>query len=96
MANFATFSVLGNIFFSELCEDVQANVCREVGITRTTFPNFYTQPSQSAALVTFNKYINESCSRNATLLYCNLFFSRCSDDGKIEYPCKSLCLGNYK
>ncbi|VDI22338.1 Hypothetical predicted protein [Mytilus galloprovincialis] len=76
------------------CEEVQTDVCRQFGITKTAFPNFFSQYSQEAALNTFNNYIikeNVSCSDNATLFYCSSFFPKC-DNGKTELPCKELCL----
>ncbi|XP_063429737.1 uncharacterized protein LOC134712276 [Mytilus trossulus] len=79
------------------CEEVQADVCRQFGITKTTFPNFFSQYSQESALNTFNRYIikeNVSCSDNATLFYCSSFFPKC-DNGKIKFPCKELCLDVY-
>ncbi|XP_071165100.1 uncharacterized protein [Mytilus edulis] len=79
------------------CEEVQADVCRQLGITKTAFPNFFSQYSQEAALDTFNNYIikeNVSCSDNATLFYCSSFFPKC-DNGKIKFPCKELCLAVY-
>ncbi|XP_071165096.1 uncharacterized protein [Mytilus edulis] len=79
------------------CEEVQADVCRQFGITKTAFPNFFSQYSQEAALGTFNNYIikeNVSCSDNATLFYCSSFFPKC-DNGKIKFPCKELCLAVY-
>ncbi|XP_052104698.1 uncharacterized protein LOC127737808 isoform X2 [Mytilus californianus] len=79
------------------CEEVQADVCRQFGITKTTFPNFFSQYTQEAALDTFNNYIikeNMSCSDNATLFYCSSFFPKC-ENGKIELPCKELCLAVY-
>ncbi|XP_076096810.1 uncharacterized protein LOC143067431 isoform X1 [Mytilus galloprovincialis] len=79
------------------CEEVQADVCRQFGITKTAFPNFFSQYSQEAALDTFNNNIineNVSCSDNATLFYCSSFFPKC-DNGKIKFPCKELCLAVY-
>ncbi|XP_071144475.1 uncharacterized protein [Mytilus edulis] len=80
---------------TEKCEAVQANVCHPVGLTKTTFPNFYSQNSQDEALKTFNSYINDTCSANATLFYCSSFFPHC-DQGHKQNPCKSLCLAALK
>ncbi|CAC5369514.1 CORIN [Mytilus coruscus] len=80
---------------TEKCEAVQADVCHPVGLTKTAFPNFYSQFSQGEALKTFNSYINDSCSNNATLFYCSSFFPRC-DQGHKQFPCKNLCLAASK
>ncbi|VDH95309.1 corin [Mytilus galloprovincialis] len=80
---------------TEKCEAVQADVCHPVGLTKTSFPNFYGQFKQDVALKTFNSYINDSCSANATLFYCSSFFPRCDQEHK-QNPCKSLCLAALK
>ncbi|CAM1330904.1 Uncharacterised protein g10415 [Pycnogonum litorale] len=76
------------------CEPITIPMCAHYFYNYTMMPNFIgdvTQPSAGYKVQEYQSLVNSKCSHRIRLFLCSLFLPRCSEDGKLSLPCRSLC-----
>ncbi|XP_062995058.1 membrane frizzled-related protein [Elgaria multicarinata webbii] len=79
------------------CEPVTVEMCLGLSYNTTSFPNIWlTIPDQQGAEELLQDYLmlkELSCYPSLRLLMCSLFVPKCTPDGGVLQPCRSVCLG---
>ncbi|EMP29012.1 Membrane frizzled-related protein [Chelonia mydas] len=78
------------------CQQIQVEVCLGLSYNTTSFPNIWlTIPDQQEAATMLRDYktlMGLSCYQHLRLLICSLFVPKCTPDGGVLQPCRSVCL----
>ncbi|XP_041098308.1 membrane frizzled-related protein isoform X3 [Polyodon spathula] len=89
-ATFPPFSTGG---FS--CEPIVVEMCLGLSYNQTSFPNIWLNiPNQSGAgsiLQHYQVLMELPCYRYLHLLTCSIFVPKCTGDGGVLQPCRSVC-----
>ncbi|XP_042329905.1 membrane frizzled-related protein [Sceloporus undulatus] len=83
--------------FEPSCEPIEVEMCLGLSYNTTSFPNIWlTIPDQQGAEEILQDYMmlkDLTCYPHLRLLICSLFVPKCTPDGGILQPCRSVCLG---
>ncbi|XP_034610296.1 membrane frizzled-related protein isoform X2 [Trachemys scripta elegans] len=82
--------------FESSCQQIQVEMCLGLSYNTTSFPNIWlTIPDQQGAATMLQDYktlMELSCYQHLRLLICSLFVPKCTPDGGVLQPCRSVCL----
>nr|XP_005988168.1 PREDICTED: membrane frizzled-related protein [Latimeria chalumnae] len=82
--------------FVSSCEPVEVEMCQGLSYNETSFPNIWLQvPDQQSAMKILKDYkilMELFCYQHLRLLICSLFIPKCSAEGGVLQPCRSVCL----
>ncbi|CAI5795293.1 frizzled-related [Podarcis lilfordi] len=82
--------------FEPSCEPIEVEMCLGLSYNTTSFPNIWlTIMDQQEAEEHLEDYMmlkDFSCYPSLRLLLCSLFVPKCTPDGGILQPCRSVCL----
>ncbi|XP_072835368.2 membrane frizzled-related protein isoform X1 [Pogona vitticeps] len=83
--------------FQPSCEPIEVEMCLGLSYNTTSFPNIWlTIPDQQGAEEILQDYLmlkDLSCYPDLRRLICSLFVPKCTPDGGVLQPCRSICLG---
>uniref|UniRef100_A0A452HB46 Uncharacterized protein n=1 Tax=Gopherus agassizii TaxID=38772 RepID=A0A452HB46_9SAUR len=78
------------------CQQIQVEMCLGLSYNTTSFPNIWlTIPDQQGAATMLQDYkvlMELPCYQHLHLLICSLFVPKCTPDGGVLQPCRSVCL----
>ncbi|KAF7241204.1 Membrane frizzled-related protein, partial [Varanus komodoensis] len=78
-----------------LCEPVEVEMCLGLSYNTTSFPNIWmTIPDQQGAEELLQDYLmlrELTCYPHLRLLMCGLFVPKCTPEGGVLQPCRSVC-----
>ncbi|XP_043937052.1 membrane frizzled-related protein isoform X3 [Protopterus annectens] len=78
------------------CEPITVTMCQQLSYNMTSFPNIELGiPDQHSAidiLMNYKILMELSCYEYFRLLVCGLFVPKCTPDGGVLQPCRSVCL----
>ncbi|XP_061448904.1 membrane frizzled-related protein isoform X2 [Rhineura floridana] len=78
------------------CEPVEVEMCLGLSYNATSFPNIWLtitdQQEAEEHLLDYMMLKDFSCYPSLRLLMCSLFVPKCTPDGGILQPCRSVCL----
>ncbi|XP_039352218.1 membrane frizzled-related protein isoform X2 [Mauremys reevesii] len=82
--------------FESSCQQIQVEMCLGLSYNTTSFPNIWlTIPDQQGAATMLRDYkvlMGLPCYQHLHLLICSLFVPKCTPDGGVLQPCRSVCL----
>ncbi|XP_067418841.1 membrane frizzled-related protein [Emydura macquarii macquarii] len=86
---------VSSLSFESSCEQIQVEMCLGLSYNTTSFPNIWlTIPDQQGAAAVLQDYktlMGLSCYQHLRLLICSLFVPKCTPDGGVLQPCRSVC-----
>ncbi|XP_033851612.3 membrane frizzled-related protein isoform X1 [Acipenser ruthenus] len=81
--------------FRSSCEPIAVEMCLGLSYNQTSFPNIWLSiPTQSGAASILQHYqvlMELPCYRYLHLLTCSIFVPKCTGDGGVLQPCRSVC-----
>ncbi|MGH0190245.1 UNVERIFIED_CONTAM: hypothetical protein FKN15_043345 [Acipenser sinensis] len=81
--------------FRSSCEPIAVEMCLGLSYNQTSFPNIWLSiPTQSGAASILQHYqvlMELPCYRYLHLFTCSIFVPKCTGDGGVLQPCRSVC-----
>ncbi|NWJ12020.1 MFRP protein, partial [Crypturellus undulatus] len=82
--------------FGSVCEPLEVEMCLGLSYNTTSFPNIWLAiPDQAGAAEVLQDYqtlMELACYQHLRPLICSLFVPKCTPDGGVLQPCRTVCL----